>query len=180
MPILENVTTKSAEEVWRGGDRTIWKVVMDVQGKEFKAKTYSSVIASSDFTGDVLTYDKPGKFGSETFVKQAPKEDAAQSPLRATATPTGSLASGKYEMYLSYSKDLLVALQQTTGFDQTAFDKLLQAAIDGANTLYAARPDAPKTQKSQVVDESTLAGEHIELDNDPFAGLGNVDQPTKG
>lgn len=68
------ITTKSSEQVWSGGGRTIWKVVLEINGKLFNAKTYSSAIADVGFSGEVETYERDGKYGAETFVRQVPKE----------------------------------------------------------------------------------------------------------
>lgn len=77
MPIINGVTTKSIKQVWQSpdGQRTINEVTMDYEGKLFKANTFSNDIASIGWSGDVESYDKPGRNGSQTFVKQAPKEN---------------------------------------------------------------------------------------------------------
>lgn len=79
MPILNNVTTKDSELVWKSpdGQRELFKVGFDIEGKPFSAKTYSGAIATEGWTGDILVEERPGKNGSETFVKQAPREDGA-------------------------------------------------------------------------------------------------------
>jgi len=76
VPILE-VETKSAEQIWQSpdGQRVINKLTLDYQGKEFYAKTFSRDIAKVGWKGKVETYEKVGTKGSETFVKQPPKED---------------------------------------------------------------------------------------------------------
>ena len=75
MPTIE-VTTTQAKEVWRSpdGQRVLQEVVLDVKGHPFRAKTYSSQIAEVGWTGTVETYEKEGKRGMETFVKQPQKE----------------------------------------------------------------------------------------------------------
>lgn len=48
-----------------------------------------------------------------------------------------------FTMYLSYAKDLVVALQTTSGYDSVEFGKLLEATIKGGKALYDRRPGAP-------------------------------------
>lgn len=76
MPQLQGVTTKSIKQIWQSpdGQRTINEVTLDYQGKLFKANTFSNDIASIGWNGDVESYEKEGRSGSQTFVKQALKE----------------------------------------------------------------------------------------------------------
>lgn len=77
MPTLDGATTKDSKAVWKSpdGQRTISEVVLDYQGTTFKAKTYSNDIATVGWTGTIESYEKEGRQGSETFVKQPPKEN---------------------------------------------------------------------------------------------------------
>ena len=76
MPKVYNATTKQAESIWRSpdGSKEIFKVTIEVGGEEFQAKTYSKDISKVGWTGSLESYEKEGKFGSETFVKQPQKE----------------------------------------------------------------------------------------------------------
>jgi hypothetical protein len=65
----------NGQPIWQQGDRTIWEVVVDAGGHQASVKTYSQAIAQVGFQGEMETYEKPGRNGSETFVRQAPKED---------------------------------------------------------------------------------------------------------
>lgn len=78
MAIVNGVTTKSASLVWKSPDgaRELYEVVLDYQGQELKAKTYSTTLINVGWEGDVLVEERQGKQGLETFVKQAPKEDS--------------------------------------------------------------------------------------------------------
>lgn len=73
------VTTKSSNQIWTSpdGQRTIYEAVMDYNGQEVKAKTYSRAISSEGFIGEVESYEKQGSKGTETFVKQAPREGSS-------------------------------------------------------------------------------------------------------
>lgn len=172
MPILNNVSTKSAKQIWQSpdGQKTIFEVVLDYNGQEMSAKTYSGAIARDGWSGDIESYDKQGRNGSETFVKQAPKEDGGQYPSRNQGggyKSTGGGSSKKdfdnFTMYLSYAKDLVVTLQETSGYDQEKFEELLQATIKGGKVLYGHRPGAePETpaepkqaQVDEVINDST-------------------------
>lgn len=71
-----SVTTKQSNEVWSKGDRTIWDVVLDYNGKLVKAKTFSQTISRVGWQGLVITDERPGRDGEpQTFVKQPPKDD---------------------------------------------------------------------------------------------------------
>lgn len=79
MPIIENVTTTKSEQIWESpdGQRKIYALTLEFKGQQFKAKTYSNMIASEGWAGDVETYEKPTKQGSDTFVKQPQKEQSS-------------------------------------------------------------------------------------------------------
>lgn len=78
MPTFQ-VTTKDAKKIWSApdGQRSIHEVLLDINGEVAPAKTYSDKIAVVGWTGEVETYEKPGRNGGspETFVKQVPKEN---------------------------------------------------------------------------------------------------------
>lgn len=76
MPIINGVVTKSVKQVWQSpdGQRTINEVTMDYNGKLFRANTFSDKIAAEGWSGDVESYEKPGRNGSQTFVRSAPQE----------------------------------------------------------------------------------------------------------
>lgn len=69
-------TTKESRSVWKSpdGQREIHEVVLDYEGKPVTAKTYSHDIAVVGWQGTVESYEKQGRNGTETFVKQPPKE----------------------------------------------------------------------------------------------------------
>lgn len=73
---MAQAVTKRATEVWKSPDgaRVLYEVVVEVNGKLVKAKTWSAKIAQPGFTGDLESYQKEGRDGTETFVKQKPKE----------------------------------------------------------------------------------------------------------
>lgn len=75
MPVFQ-LKTLSSKSVWRSpdGQREIWEVMMDYQGQALKAKTYSEAISVVGWSGEAETYEKEGRNGVETFVKQPPKE----------------------------------------------------------------------------------------------------------
>jgi hypothetical protein len=68
--------TKSVTEVWKApdGNRVLYEVVLEVNGKLVKVKTWSEKVATVGFKGDLESYQKEGRDGTDTFVKQKPKE----------------------------------------------------------------------------------------------------------
>lgn len=142
MPIFD-ATTKTATKIWASpdGKRTIYDLALESDGKVINAKTYSDSIATVGWSGQVESYEKAGRQGPEIFVKQAPKEGGW----------TGGTGGGRskpqgdnFTMYLSYAKDLVVALQMTSGYDDKALAQLIKATIGAGYELYENRPDAPK------------------------------------
>lgn len=85
MPELQ-VTTKDSKSVWKSpdGQREIHEVTFDYEGQEISAKTYSDQIATVGWSGVVESYEKEGKNGAQTFVKQPPKEGGWQGGTSAT------------------------------------------------------------------------------------------------
>lgn len=150
MPQVQ-VKTIEAEQVWQKGDMTIWKVVFDYNGQKFQAKTYSKAISAPGWSGTVETYEKEGRNGSETFVKQPQKEGGFQPRQGGGAgSYQRSAPQDQFTMYMSYAKDIAVALMDKTGdIDQEKFNTAIQAVIEGGQTLYEARPGAPATQTQE-------------------------------
>lgn len=170
------VTTKSSEQVWKSpdGQRTISKVVLDINGEDMNASTYSKAIAEVGFSGEVETYEKSGKYGVETFVKQLPKENPSYGGSQASPRTGGGKPQGdSFTMYLSYAKDLAVALLATKeGFDEGKYGELLSAVSAGGESLYEAHnkpepkeaPPAVAKQLDKVfndIDNVTIKEEDI-------------------
>lgn len=164
MPTL-NVKTTASRSVWKSpdGQREIFEVKLDHDGAELSAKTYSKDISTVDWAGTVESYEKEGRNGAETFVKQPPKEggysgstrNGSQSSLMGSGSTTraiGSKSFDSYTMYLSYAKDLAVACVGKEGFDDKTYTKLLEAVEAGGAQLYAGRPDAPKPDIDKLVE----------------------------
>jgi hypothetical protein len=136
MPQLNSVKTVSSQVAWTSpdGQRTIYKVNMDYQGKPFQASTYSKAIGQVGWLGDIETYEKSNnKGGSDTYVKQQQKEGYA--PGGYSNTGRQPKPQSNTTMFVSYAKDLAVALQMTEGFDRAKFEVLLQGVIEGGRTL---------------------------------------------
>jgi hypothetical protein len=93
MPILSNVKTTGSEVIWQKGDRTIYKVSMEYEGKPFVAKSYSDRVAAQGFSGDVEVYEKQGTRGAEQFVRQAPKEEFGGSTGGGSTTTSSARPS---------------------------------------------------------------------------------------
>lgn len=93
MPTVQ-VETKSSQSVWKSpdGQREIFEVTLDYQGSDLKAKTYSKDISTVGWVGMVESYEKQGRNGVETFVKQPPKEFNGGS---GHSTPSGTSPSSR-------------------------------------------------------------------------------------
>lgn len=166
-----NVTTKTAEEVWSSPDKkiTIFKVGLEYEGKSFTCKTYSKAIATPGWSGEVESYEKPGRNGSETFVKQSQKEGGWSG-----GGGGAKREQDPYTMYLSYAKDLAGFCTVTTAkgvvFDSTSYAEMLAAVEAGGAQLYAGRPGAestvekvfPGAKAQEVSDEPTVSDEEID------------------
>lgn len=167
-----NVKTVSANEVWKApdGKMSIYELVLDHNGKAVKAKTYSKTIAQIGWSGTVESYEKPGRNGNETFVKQPQKEGGYQGKSK----PQGD----SFTMYLSYAKDLAVACIKDGKFDSNLYGEALENVVTGGKTLYEARPDAPKPDQTPVHDDMDAPVDLQEL-NSIFEGAEQIsgDEP---
>ena len=69
------VTTINSSEVWQSpdGQKTIWEVTLEADGKQYPLKTFSSKIAEVGFQGEVESYTNQR---GDRFVKQVPKPAA--------------------------------------------------------------------------------------------------------
>lgn len=137
------VTTKDAEQVWQSPDGkiTIFKVSLEYEGKAFEAKTYSKAIATVGWSGEVESYKKPGRNGDEAFVKQ-PQKEGGFGGSRRDVDP--------FTMYLSYSKDLAIAMLDKGVVDEAAFGEVLNTILLGGKTLYEGRPTAQAQEVSET------------------------------
>lgn len=160
-----NATTKEAKEIWKKGDRTISEVILEVDGKLTKAKTYSNVVAKPGFVGEVESYEKDGRNGAETFVRQAPKEegDYSQSGYsQGGSKPSyGARPQGdNYTMYLSYAKDIAVALINNGDFKLEALEDILPKVANGGDFLHNHHSEGSKLAQdaNQAFDKEELNG----------------------
>lgn len=145
MPKFHAKTTQ-AEQVWASpdGQRTIYEVVLDTGQGSAKAKTYSAAIAKVGFDGELDSYEKVGKMGPETYVRQVQKEGGYQGG-GGFKGGGGRAPVDPFTMYLSYAKDIAVALI-TAGkgtIDQDKYAEALDIVLHGGKTLFEGRPDAP-------------------------------------
>lgn len=166
MPTLE-VTTKYSRSVWKSpdGQREIFEVTLESDNQELKAKTYSKDIGQVGWVGTVESYEKEGRNGAETFVKQPQKEGfqgggsfGRQSSSR-TAAPS-KFSGDQFTMYLSYAKDIAVALLASKeGFSEEKYGVMLDAVALGGETLYEAhnaKPDDINHTPEQSSEQLTL------------------------
>jgi hypothetical protein len=149
MPTI-TATTKSAKQVWASpdGQKKIFKIILSVDGADMEASTYSDAIAKEGWSGSVETYEKEGKYGTETFVKQPPKEGFGGGFSGGGKSYGAKPQGDQYTMFLSYAKDLLVA--QINNGEKVDYETALQMIIGGGHTLYDSRPSAESTIKTET------------------------------
>lgn len=83
---------------------------------------------------------------------------ATSSPSTNSSNSRGN-NSDPFTMYLSYAKDILVALVGSTdGFTEQAYARLLDSAIAGGKTLYDYRPGAEPQDPTTTKDDDSEAG----------------------
>jgi hypothetical protein len=157
VPVISG-TTKDSKQVWASpdGQKKIFKITLDVDGQPMQASTYSDAIANVGWSGELDTYEKEGKFGSETFVRQPKKEGFGG--FGGGKSYGGSKPQGdQYTMYLSYAKDIVVA--QIAQGAKLEFADAIQLVIGGGHELYESRPGATATSeapKTEVVSKNEL------------------------
>lgn len=159
MPSIELLNAKT---VWvgepyqvPGTDIRIWKIKLEINGQRDTYSTMSQAVATDGFAGDLELYTNDK--GKE-YVRQLKKPDS----------PGVAQGHGdQFTMYLSYAKDLVVALQESSGFDKELFKTLLSATIKGGKALYNARPGATEAPDIKPSGSSVSA----ENSQDPFAGV---------
>lgn len=147
MPQLQ-VTTKSSEQVWSSpdGQRKIYKLMLDYEGKEFVANTYSDAISQAGWSGLVETYEKPSNkpnMPAQTFVKQPPKEGASSGSYGGSgAHGFSGKQDSPFTMYLSYAKDILIAKIAVGEYADEPLEALNKELLSSGYQLYDARPEA--------------------------------------
>ncbi len=150
-----NTKTTSSKQIWASpdGQRVIFEVTLDYQGQPFTAKTYSKDISNVGWSGEVETYEKQGQRGSETFVKQSPKEGF--TPSSGSTERSSSGKQDQFTMYLSYAKDIAIGTMTSTGqINEAEFKKTLALVLAGGHELYDGRPGAePKAESTQPLDQ---------------------------
>ena len=97
-----------------------------------------------------------------------------QAGSAAAGKAGGKFQSDPFTMYLSYSKDVAVALLNTKeGFTEEKFSDVLEAVITGGKTLYGSRPGAEETEEKKeerkVADEPFASSDQAELPPDVAA-----------
>src|ERR1035438_9408340 len=122
MPVFQGCKTVSSKEVWKSpdGQRTIYEIVFTFEGKEIKASTFSDKILETGWTGDLESYEK----NDRTFVKQHREEQAGGGYSRGGG---GSRPmADPFTMYLSYAKDLSVAMLDPLATKPKSYEDLIK------------------------------------------------------
>jgi hypothetical protein len=178
MPTFTNAKVLSSTQIWASpdGQRKIYELNIQLDtGQTVTAKSYSDRLTTG-FVGDIETYEKPGRNGVETFAKQAPKEGGF--------TPGGGGFKGggakpmadPFTMYLSYAKDIAVAMiakNDVGQLDEKKFGEVLAIVLKGGHTLHDGRPGA-EPQQAQLDTPAApdtvhdVKDEPIRLEDIPF------------
>ena len=114
--------TIKSEQVWQSpdGQKTIWEVVLEADGKQYPLKTFSAKVAEVGFEGDVESYlNQRG----DRFVKQVP-----------TAKPGGGYSRDDAAIRAQWAIGQAIALTSAT-MDKKAIN--LQIIEDYAKQLFA-------------------------------------------
>jgi hypothetical protein len=159
-----NTTTKEARSVWKSpdGQREIFQVVLDYEGQSVTGKTYSKDISNVGWTGEVETYEKEGRNGAETFVKQPQKEGFSGGSSGGGYAGGGKPSGGRptsdpFTMYLSYAKDVAVAMLEQSGVvNPEALRDILISVLAGGHLLHDGRPGAEPKAEQAVLPVDTV------------------------
>jgi hypothetical protein len=171
MPQFKNVEVASSEQVWSSpdGQRKIFKVTLKLDtGQTIAAKSYSDRLTPG-WKGDIETYEKEGRNGPETFVKQAPKEDG----------PRNYGGSGSRSSSGNYQPKDEAAIKAMWAIGQAVSAlKVPDAALDPqdvqayATTLFAM---VDKVKASGNADTNTDTVAAVDGDEDPNDLLKDID-----
>jgi hypothetical protein len=139
-----NIQTLNSKQTWKSpdGQRVLHEVMFtsddpQLAGRQIKALSYSTAIATPGFSGAADTYKKTSKQGQEqTYLRQPPREQAPMTPAIQGAS-TFSREPHTRSMYDSYAKDLVVALIEGPGYTRKAFDDAIQAVAAGGDHLFS-------------------------------------------
>jgi hypothetical protein len=195
MPVFAAQTTtvdNGGIPIWQSpdGQRKMWKITMTTpQGQQAAGlKTYSQAIAQIGWNGQVETYEKQGNQGIETFVKQPQQAGYGSQPVQ---QPAGQAQGGQrqysaprpqqaptspYTMYLSYAKDIAVAMI-VAGREFNSADLLveLRKVANGGEFLYETRVDNPN--RDQAMQEPDKAPAATEPDTNELNGIFGQTEP---
>jgi hypothetical protein len=141
VPNFSNVTTIAGQQTWQSDDGRIkkYEVVLDVDGKHFKADTYSEKISQKGWKGDIETYEKADRNGVvRTYVKQPAREGGY--PNRGGGGGKSSPADS-HTMYTSYVKDIAIALLETSDYSAKKLGEVVDEVSAKGTWLWNQRPD---------------------------------------
>lgn len=156
MPTIE-VTTKSARSVWKSpdGQREIIEVALDHDGQLIKAKTYSKDISIEGWHGTVESYEKDGRNGPETFVKQPQKDFTPGSGYGTGRQPSSTV--GKYQPKDEAAIKAMWAIGQAMGsVNQGVVDYDHDNVASLAKELFALVDEVKTGEKVEDIGEEDL------------------------
>ena len=154
MPVLD-VTTTSSKEIWKSpdGSRVIYEVVLDYKGQPIKAKTYSKDISVEGWAGTVESYEKEGRNGAETFVKQPQKEGYRAGGY------AGGAKSSKDEAAIQAMWAITKAVEWAANDKTIKLEDVQSLAVDFYGMVDAVKAGTDTTAGSDKVSLETLFDE---------------------
>jgi hypothetical protein len=154
---------------------------LKLEGVEEAVELGQKASTPSPAIGDVLsgTIDTSGGYGPK-FKKEFNQQSGGGSG-RSFGGGGSKHVADPFTMFLSYAKDLVVALQETSGFDAAKYQELLKATLEGGKALYNGRPgadtSAPTTNSPISGDDlvKSWGGKEVETVDDAMNAPLNID-----
>jgi hypothetical protein len=173
--------TISEEKVWSSpdGQRTIWKVALEADGKKYGMQTFSQKIATIGFEGDVETYKNQK---GDTFVRQVPRENPTASgnstyqprddkAIQAQMAIKAAIDMGRWPEYKNLESEIMGTIESRAKTIYAMIDRVKGSGSSGDNNKTDSNEtkesENPKTAADTVYDNFEEA-EPINLDDIPF------------
>lgn len=184
MPLFKITVTEEPKLVWTSpdGTRKIHDIVFDIEGASDpgRAQTFSDVIATKGWSGEVEVYEK----NNNQYVRQAPK----QSGYSGGGGGGRGAPADPHTMYVSYAKDLAIASvgQNQAGlnfFNKDMFNDLVESVANAGNTLMASKTGQPQPSAAlppaKAEELKKLDAESDQTTDDPFEGMDVIPKEKK-
>lgn len=158
---IKAVSSQTRSYETKFGPMISYKVMFE--GEETPVEVSQKAATAAPKVGDVVegTIDTSGQYGPK-FKKEYNQGGFGGAP-RGGSSGGNKYQSDPFTMYLSYAKDVAVALIGTKdGFDADKFADILEQVELGGKTLYGSRPGAEEKTESKDVAPTTVSDKSIE------------------